>query len=94
MTIGLLVISIKSIGCPSCIAPAKTRFLQVRGVKGVHVKPGKLIILYDPKTTTPEEIIESSSVKDYYIITSMENKLVEEEDIRRYIYTTYALKRG
>lgn len=85
MVKGLLYIWVKSIGCPNCIAPVKTRFLRVKGVVGVHVLSGKIMVIYDPSITNPYKIIRDSRVLEYYIITGWRVRILRENEISKHI---------
>jgi len=82
---GVLVLGLKSVGCPSCITPAKARLLQVKGVIGVHIALNKVTVIYDPETTNPAKILEESGLRDYYKVEWLENRVIDEGESPNYI---------
>ncbi|WFO76071.1 hypothetical protein J4526_04335 [Desulfurococcaceae archaeon MEX13E-LK6-19] len=85
MDIGVLIIRLKGIGCASCIAPSKIHLLSVHGVKGVHIRGSEVIVFYDHKTLTPEEILDKSKLRDYYKIVYMKAEVIDYKDMDKYI---------
>lgn len=83
--IGLLIIHLTSIGCASCIAPTKILLLRTRGVKGVHVHNRKVVVIFDPYSTSPKDIINESKLSEYYKIRKTEVIVVDYNDLQKYL---------
>ncbi len=77
--IGVLILEVRSLGCPSCIALAKIHLLKTRGVIGVHVRGNKVIILFNPLETESSKLLSESGIKNYYRYTIIEERIIDNQ---------------
>ncbi|AFK50712.1 hypothetical protein TCELL_0287 [Thermogladius calderae 1633] len=60
-----LVMRIKSVGCPGCIATALIHLFKIRGVKGARVVGMNIIVLLDDDVD-PKVVVEDPVINEYY----------------------------
>jgi hypothetical protein len=64
-----LVLRVKSVGCPGCIATALAHLFRIKGVRGARVVGLNIVVLLDDGTD-PRVVLEDPVLNEYYRIIS------------------------
>lgn len=85
----ILILEVEGIGCKGCVLPIKTHLFKVKGVNRVHVVGRKVVVIYDDKRVSREELLSLSRVRNHYNIKILVDRDVDNYDQVRRLYYEY-----